>query len=118
MTKPTPSNIPTHMAFLNNIAHRPSCIVSALPERFRVALEKELSDSVAISTCKIGQLENAVKLRGATIAVVGASNESFDVAERLSHEAHSVKVFLVHYQDCLAGRAATNGFAGVFDLRV
>jgi hypothetical protein len=106
------------MAFLNNITFRPSCIVSALPERFRVALEKELSDSVAISTCQISQLENAVKLRGATIAVVGASNESFDIAERLSHEAHSVRVFLVHYQDCLAGRAETNGFAGVFDLRV
>jgi hypothetical protein len=84
------------MAFLNNIALRPSCI----------------------STCQIGQLENAVKLRGATIAVVGASNESFDIAERLSHEEHSVKVFLVHYQDTLMGRAATNGFAGVFDLRV
>jgi hypothetical protein len=106
------------MAFLNNVALRPSCIVSALPERFRVALEKELSDSVAISTCQIGQLENAVKLRGATIAVIGASNESLDIAERLSHEAHSVKVYLVHYQDSLVGRAETNGFAGIFDLRV
>lgn len=106
------------MAFLNNVSFRPSCIVSALPKRFRVALEKELADSVAISTCQVDDLENAVKVRGASIAIVGASTESLDIAERLSHDAtQSVKVYLVHYQDSLSGRAPTNGFAGVFDLR-
>ena len=106
------------MAFLHTAAFRPSCVVSALPRRFRLALEKELSGSVAISSCRVEQLEDAVKLRGATIAVVGASDESLDIAERLSHSPEGVRVFLVHYQDSLAATAMTNGFAGVFDLRM
>ena len=105
------------MAFLNNVPLRPSCIFSALPKRYQVSLEKELCGSVAISTCRIEQLEDAVKLRGATIAVVGASEDSLEIAERISHRSETVKVFLVHYQDRLASKTMMNGFAGIYDLR-
>ena len=106
------------MALLNNIPFRPSCIVSALPQRYQVELEKQLGGAVALSTCRVEQLENAVKLRGATIAVVGASDDSLEIAERLSHSTDGVKVFLVHYQDKLMSKAMVNGFAGIFDLRL
>jgi cellobiose-specific phosphotransferase system component IIA len=106
------------MALLNNVPFRPSCIVSALPQRYQIELEKQLGGAVAISTCRVEQLENAVKLRGATIAVVGASDDSLEIAERLSHSTDAVKVFLVHYQDKLMSKAMVNGFAGVFDLRL
>jgi len=106
------------MALLNNVPFRPSCIVSALPRRYQLELEKQLGGAVAISTCRVEQLENAVKLRGATIAVVGASDDSLEIAERLSHSTDAVKVFLVHYQDKLMSKAMLNGFAGIFDLRL
>jgi hypothetical protein len=48
---------------------------------------------------------------------VGASEDSLEIAERLSHRSDAVKVFLVHYQDRLSSKTMMNGFAGIFDLR-
>jgi hypothetical protein len=73
---------------------------------------------VALSTCPVEELETAVRIRGATMAIVGVSNDSLDVAERLSHAPHDIKVFLAHYKDARALNAPVNGFAGISDLRV
>ena len=105
------------MAFLNTLSHRPSCIVSGLPKRFRESLKEDLGSTVALSTCPVEQLESAVNLRGASIAIVGASDDSLEIAERLSHRKTPIKVFLVHYRDIMAPPTEVNGFAGVFDLR-
>jgi len=93
-------------------------MMSALPKRYQTQLEKQIGGSVAVSTCRVDELEQAIKRRGATIAVVGAADESMEIAERLSHASEGVKVFLVHYQDKLADKVPVNGFAGVFDVRM
>ncbi len=93
-------------------------MMSALPKRYQSQLEKQLGSSVAVSTCHVDELEQAIKRRGATIAVVGAADDSLEIAERLSHASEGVKVFLVHYQDKLASKVPVNGFAGVFDVRI
>ncbi len=56
-----------------------------------------------------------MRRQGATIAVVGVSQGTIEVAERLSHTDRGVKVFLAHYEE--GSSARLNGFAGVFDLR-
>ena len=105
------------MAFLDQTHNRPSCVVSALPKRFRESLARDLAGTVALTTCSVDELEATVRTRGATMAIVGASSNSTEVAERLSHDARSVKVFLAHYQEARRQSAPLNGFAGVFDLR-
>jgi len=103
------------MAFLYQTKFRPACVVSALPKRFRDSLARELKGAVAISSCPVSELEGTVRRRGATIAVVGVSQGTIEVAERLSHTDRGVKVFLAHYEE--GSSARLNGFAGVFDLR-
>ena len=103
------------MAFLHQTKFRPACVVSALPKRFRDSLSRELKGAFALSTCPVSELESAVRRQGATIAVVGVSEGTIEVAERLSHTERGVKVFLAHYEE--GSPARLNGFAGVFDLR-
>jgi hypothetical protein len=104
------------MGFLNDIPLRPSCVVTALPRRYRESLARELGGSVAISTCPVEELETAVHQRGASLAVVGVSSRSLEIAERLSHATRQVRVFLAHYKDARPCETPKNGFAGVFDL--
>jgi hypothetical protein len=103
------------MAFLHQTKFRPACVVSALPKRFRDSLSRELKDAFALSTCPVSELESTVRRQGATIAVVGVSEGTIEVAERLSHTDRKLRVFLAHYEE--GSPARLNGFAGVFDLR-
>ena len=103
------------MAFLHQTKFRPACVVSALPKRFRDSLSRELKGTFALSTCPVSELESAVRRQGATIAVVGVSEGTIEVAERLSRTDRKVRVFLAHYEE--GSPARLNGFAGVFDLR-
>jgi hypothetical protein len=105
------------MAFLHQVPLRPACIISALPKSFRDSLCQELNGSVAVSTCPPDELETAVRLRGASFAIVGATDQSVEAAEKLSHASNDVKVFLAHYKGEQNSEPVQNGFAGIFDLR-
>jgi hypothetical protein len=103
------------MAFLNNSEFRPACVISALPKPFRDSLSRELRGVVAVCTCPVEELESVVQSRGATVAIVGVSEKTVDVAERLSHSDRNLKVFLARYNNGV--KTPLNGFAGVFDVR-
>ena len=96
---------------------RPACVITALPRRYRESLMRELKGSVAISTCEVEELEIVVHQRGASLAVVGVSEHSLEIAERLSHSTSQVRVFLAHYKESSPRETPKNGFAGVIDLQ-
>jgi len=105
------------MAFLNNLTLRPACVFSDLPHQFLAPLIGELGSVIAATTCDLEELHRTVKLRSASLVVVGASSKSYAIAEQLSHDELAVKVFLVRFNDDFPEPGYKNGFAGIADLR-
>jgi hypothetical protein len=102
------------MAYLNTATLRPACVISNVSREMIKTLKRELNEVVAISSCPILELESTVNRQGAQIAIVGSREKGIEIAERLSHAAPAIRVYLVDENKTALDATPLNGFAGVF----